>query len=269
MLKHIAKYDTGFSVEITEAGVVHHLPDGSHMSFDTFGNLLPVYKDKGLSKFLKVGDYIELIPEQESVVISSVDSGYETDQKIEVGNASKWVVLGEEDGLIKVTTAKSVGKLTLSGLEGYCNCVSILESISQACGNIGETIFCRGLGSFNSPQSRVKIRSFRGLYDEPPFSSNFNREELKYFNSLGLEIAEGVWIAARKLGGHDNDYSFNVSFLMPDGSVYDEFLYKWWPPAGYVRGWSATHEVFPVLLLSPKLKIGYGDGTKDNPYRLT
>jgi len=77
---------------------------------------------------------------------------------------------------------------------------------------------------------------------------------------------DAIWLASRAVLIIDGHYFFDVKLLLPDGGVYGQSL-NMACIEGNLKEWTATHDVFLILTISPNAKVPYfGTGTENNPY---
>jgi len=267
MLRHVANFDTGLSITITDNGYEYKLPNGEAEAYDVFGERIA--KSDELSVCAKEGDYIECVPDDDYFVVSSMDSGYCEEQRIDVKKATKWRVIENKDGFVEVVSAKSVGPLKLHGLPGYLNSAYILGKISQACVNDKFVLVTWNIGCGIDTIERLHMDDISIVKACYPYSEANYEDDLEFINRAGIKLdtVNGIWLSSRHLSITSGNYYFGVRVLKPNGEVTHECLNKSYI-AGEIDSKTACYDVFPIMVFSPFTKVESGKGTEDDPYKL-
>lgn len=220
---------------------------------------------------IKIGDYVEYVPDLEKCVVHSSYSGHKEDQFFFPSRTKFWRVfeLGEE---VKLMPVKSVGSLTLHGFEGYDHAEDLLNYISQAYVNVRYATRGRSLGSQKEPipvsrfitvcvgEKKKAEKSFDG----------FDPKDVDRLNEYGLMPKKGsIWLAVkfRYLDLDEGEEYCNCHFVnCSEGNIGGACL-QYLHCDEYRKTYLQVKGVFPIVYLRPEVRFE-GKGTIRSPYKI-
>ncbi|MBQ7668496.1 MAG: prepilin-type N-terminal cleavage/methylation domain-containing protein [Clostridia bacterium] len=190
------------------------------------------------------------------------------------GYTGKWVVIRNTGGVIEIISKEGIGGVTLSGANGYSNCVKILNDKCATYVNSTYATSGRSVGATSSsigeidttqyPLTFAAARSAVLPYYDTYCSSDTNiihgNDNLKHSSGL-------VWLASRDLTTDSGTSIFNVRNLETSGSVTSYYLVYAFSN-GSISTRSFSRGVRPVITLKSNIKITGGTGESDNPYTI-
>lgn len=243
-------------------------------------------------KDIRVGDYVQYLPEDKSITVEKEDTGYTSDQTFNISKDNYnegWRVLYNNDGQLDIISAESVGTLTLKGKIGYAKAIGTLNKIANAWADGGEfAVKARnpgyGHGVDNLLDEKIDDKtitieniSYDDAKENSKYEDIFNSSEIELIRGHAPHTEENVWVASRRLAKNDEDAAFFVRQFKPGGvennkdSVFDQIMYQ--DPSAKGQKSTTTEAsggIRPIISLHSGLTIVDGDGTnKDNPYVLS
>lgn len=266
MLKHSFEFDTGMKIEISEDGFKLTFSLGEEVEFDKYGNR----KVDGSMASAKAnfGDYFELPSSRRFWAVSMMESGYSEEQRFDIEELNRWRVIFSDEKSVVLVSAKSAGKLKLSGLIGYENCAGILSDIAMAYGACDEE-WCNSsaLGMSADDEWRIEIEDITKVRKSVPYSSLEAKNGIvDAFTRLGIKTDSGIWLASRNLHIINGGYYFGVNCLRNNGTIIHEVLNKSYiAGSGYSK--TVCCDVFPIVHISG-YSVVFGRGTEDCPYKV-
>ncbi|MBP3283911.1 MAG: hypothetical protein J6M02_00220 [Clostridia bacterium] len=220
----------------------------------------------------KVGDYVEYVPNQDKCVILARDSGHKEDQEFFPSKTRLWRVFrwGEE---IELVAAKSGGKLTLCGFEGFQNSADILNYLSEAHVNRRYASCGRSLGS-QSPMIPVN-RGITFPIDaqgivQAGVPRRFDAGDVEQLNAYDLFPSKRgmVWLAANyRILNKGEEYCNCRCVRCENGDAVGVCL-QYTHCGEYPKQFAQTKNVMPIVRLRPEVRLEEGMGTEKSPYKV-
>ena len=225
---------------------------------------------KPLAEKVNLGDYIKYTSSREYYTISKSDTGYDSDQGIDMSRASLWrVIRKNSDGTVDVVRDGVSEKICLNGEIGFRNGVGVLNKIAKAYENTTYTVGARHMGYDGSSETCT------GALGSCNSQGKSEDKQLvaKAIGNLLIGTGEGFsyWLARRLVDlnglGGDNRYHsyYSLEIIEGIGASYnlsaDTLIID-------SKGQSKCNSVRPIVILKSRLKITGGDGTKSSPYTL-
>ena len=242
------------------------------------------------------GDYIQLIPNSKSYVVSSSLTGYTSDQTINPSELTLWRVIKKNPCNVEVVSeyVSSTG-VYFYGTTGYANFVGALNEIARQYIN-KYTTSARMMGYDGQTEYISDTSAFDGSTDTPPSTTPTLTPEtgtgeeysggvlgdtlyLKDYllvknvygnviaNIVGTTTVAAYWLSSRSFGYVSAPYwGFGGRIVLSSGSLAFYFFHHfnsggWYDDANY-------SSVRPILTLKSGITTSGGSGTKDNPYTL-
>ena len=275
----------------------NNLPNFSS-SYITKTKAIPTYSGGYLTLDME-GKYFSITPDSNSYTISNSTTGYSSNQTINPSELTKWRVINSNNigNLQLVSDTVSSTKIYFSGVTGYANLVSGLQTIASQYAKSGTTSSVRCMGYDGQTGTISPTTAFNGSTNSPPSTTTTptittgNGEEYGsgvrgdtlyikdyllvkevYGNlkatTVGTSTEEAYWLASRRYDYYSNT---NFGFFGRNISASGE-LESFNRLRHYFDGWIDTNSSFairPIMTLNNNLTITGGDGSKDNPYTLS
>ena len=259
---------------------------------------IPTYQGGYLTLDME-GKYFSITPDSNSYTISNSITGYASNQTINPSELTKWRVINSNNvgNLELVSENISSTKIYFTGVTGYANLVSGLQTIASQYAKSGTTssVRCMGYdgqtgtinpttafnGSTNSPPSTTSTSSpttgtgqeyGSGVRGDTLYLKDYLLVKEVYGNlkatTVGTSTEAAYWLASRRYDYYSNT---NFGFFGRNISASGE-LESFNRLRHYFDGWIDTNSSFairPIMTLNNNLIITGGDGSKDNPYTLS
>lgn len=244
-----------------------------------------------LKDVVKIGDYVEYIPNEEEFTIEKSDTGASSDVKFKTNDyTGTWRVMynDNENGLQIISTKGVTNRLSLSGKFGYNNAIDTLNSFCNHFANNKDfAVSGRCLGS--NPQSsndNVTTEEYYSAGALKVADENY-KYDLDILNKYSLHSAgEETLLASRysKKNGNESVYQTYMYLrnISTSGDVKEEGEMLYTVPSegmqvmaqamsnmDMTQSYSTmSNYIRPIITLKEDVKVKSGDGTKDNPYIL-
>jgi len=241
---------------------------------------------------IPIGAYIAYRPSQKSYNVLSEDSGVTWDQTFNPSDIINWKVFKNNDGQLDIISEESIGNLRLRGITGYINVVDTLNKLCMEYVNPQYADSGRSLGYIDGESiKRLDNEKYSISYDslnskdklEFPYTDETYIADQSIINTSIDENWDGIeeyplrhsggniWLASRwlkELAGFEG----KINVLNFDGSESQVALFSLFPSmkdmtSEYLH--DSSNGVRPIVSLKSSLKITSGDGTRENPYRIS
>ena len=241
---------------------------------------------------IPIGSYIAYRPSQKSCNVLSEDSGVTWDQTFKPSDTITWKVFKNNNGQLDIISEESIGNLRLRGITGYINVVDTLNKLCMEYVNPQYADSGRSLGYIGEKSiKRLDNETYPITYDslninekiEFPYTDETYISDQSIINTSIDENWDGIeeyplrhsggniWLASRwlkELAGFEG----KINVLNSDGYEGQVALFSLFPSMKDETGeylHESTNGVRPIISLKSSLKITSGDGTRDNPYRIS
>ena len=244
-----------------------------------------------LKDVVKIGDYVEYIPNDEKFTIEKSETGASSDIDFETNDyEGSWRVMynDEENGFQIISSKGVTNRLSLSGKFGYNNAIDTLNSFcNHFANNTDFAISGRCLGSNpTSPKDNSESEEHYSAGTLKVADENY-KTDWETLNKYSLHSAgEETFLASRytKKEGNDTVYQTYMYLrnITTSGDIKEEGEILYTVPsedmqkmAQSMSNTDMTHSystisnyIRPIIILKQDIKVKGGDGTKDNPYQL-
>ncbi len=198
----------------------------------------------------------------------------------------KWVVLRNDGENIEIISKDSVGLLTLHGVDGYANCVKILNDKCREYVNDKYALSGRSVGATADSIEQIDTEKYPitwagadAIGEDLPYEDKTyisdrdiirNNSELNHGTTNTRYNNGGVWLASRHLFLVSVGSSFSVRLLEKNGVIGDAGLVSAGPDGSVgVGGPEWPNGVRPVITLKSEIRIVGGTGTARDPYQIS
>ena len=213
---------------------------------------------------LKVGDYVEYVPNMASAVLLASTSGYTADQTYYPSSTTLWRIFSINDGIINIIPANGIGNITIRGSLGN-NMSNLLNTVSENYVNSAYATSARSLGTpsvLSTITSGLPVYTMntedKTIIDENPTLNCSNNTFSGGYTPYGaacfaIEILDssGTLQSIPAVSGHYVGNPYNGQQV----PVIDEVF----PIEGTIR---------PIVSLKADTQFTGGTGTQANPYRI-
>ena len=245
------------------------------------------------------GKYFSITPDSNSYTISNSITGYSSNQTINPSELTKWRVIASNrtGNLELVSDTISSTKIYFSGVTGYANLVSGLQTIASQYAKSGKTSSVRCMGYDGQTGTISPTTAFNGSTNSPPSTSSTPSPTtgtgqeygsgvqgdtlyLKDYllvknvygdlkaNTVGTSTPSTYWLASRRYDYYSNtNYGFFGRTINEGGELvtYNRLRH-------YFDGWIDTNSNFairPIMTLNNNITITGGSGTLSDPYTIS
>ena len=221
---------------------------------------------------IKIGDYVEYIPDLEECVVLAKQSGYSEDQRFFPSLMKRWRIfrIGE---CIELVSAKSVGSLVLSGYKGYSNSDGLLDYVADAFVNPRYAISGRCLGSRRTvfPRSRwITYYTEAQKQVETMTYDVFSNEDAEWLIAHDLLPKRGMFWYAEKYESKEETEAYLGCRCMngEDGDVFG-VCFEFEEAGKLMKHYSHKREMLTLIRLRPEVEFEFGTGTLRIPWKMS
>ncbi len=211
---------------------------GSIYTADADLTLYAIWKAE-LVDIASLGEYVEYIPNSTSYQTDTATTGHTESQTFNPSTTTLWRIISNDGTNIKLISSDVINDtssagLSLKGNTGYTNAVTTLTNLAGAYVNTDYA----ASGSY--PTAITEI------------------------TTAGVGLTTEYWLAATS--GTSAITGYNVSYVNASGAVANALLYK---KIISTTENTVAYAVRPEVTLKPNIVFIGGDGTIDNPYKLS
>ena len=248
---------------------------------------------------LKVGDYVNLVPDVDNYIIDKDISGFNSNQTIHPKELSLWKIIrkNDDDTFDAISEYVSSTDITLNGIKGYKNLPFLLQEVAnqymksgyttkaRCIGNDGQTSKLDDTSAFDGSSTTTSYKHSspltskgegaefnNGVFGDSFYISDFQLVKNAYNGNLpfGCRVNDNVvapyWLSSRSyIFNNDSDFSFGGYYISQKGLIANDGILR-----SYNNSWDSLDKSFafrPIITFNSNLLVQSGSGTIDKPYQ--